>query len=75
MFMPVSGCYYEEFEFEILNRWGAIIFVSNSLDQGWDGNINGKKAPIGMYNWRMRYKKFSWQKLSNYDYGQVHLIR
>lgn len=75
MFMPVTGCYYEEFEFEILDRWGAIIFSSNSLDQGWDGTINGKKAPIGMYNWRMRYKKFSWQKLSNYDYGQVHLIR
>jgi gliding motility-associated-like protein len=75
IFMPVTGCYYEEFEFEILDRWGAIIFVSSSVDQGWDGTMNGKKAPIGMYNWRMRYKKFSWQKLSNYDYGQVHLIR
>lgn len=75
VFSPVSGCYYEEFEFEILNRWGEIIFISNSLDQGWDGFINGKLAPIGMYNWRMRYKKYSWQKLTKYEYGQVQLVR
>lgn len=75
IFKAISGCYYEEFEFEILNRWGGIIYKSNHLEDGWDGTINGKQAPMGMYNWRLRYKKFSWQKLSNYDYGQLILIR
>jgi len=34
---------------KIYNRWGELVFQSTDIDQGWDGNINGKPAPLGTY--------------------------
>ena len=34
---------------KIFNRWGEMIFYSNSLDQGWNGIYNGIEAPQGSY--------------------------
>jgi len=39
----------QEFEMEIFNRWGERIFVSNDINTGWDGYVNGKLAPMGVY--------------------------
>jgi len=38
----------------IYNRWGQIVFekrdfAPNDPSAGWDGNVNGKKAPIDVY--------------------------
>jgi len=38
----------------IFNRWGQLVFekrnfAANSETEGWDGNFNGKKAPIDVY--------------------------
>jgi len=75
IFYPVTECYYEEFEFEILNRWGEIFFKTTDPNQGWDGTHKGKEVPKGQYNWRMRYKKYSWMRESNYEYGEFILVR
>ena len=34
---------------KIYNRWGELVFQTTDIDQGWDGNINGKPAPLGTY--------------------------
>ena len=34
---------------EIFNRWGEIVFQSNSSGQGWDGTFNGIRQTIGTY--------------------------
>jgi len=41
----------QEFLFEIYDRWGERIFISNQLEARWDGRINGKPAPDGVYSW------------------------
>ena len=33
----------------IFNRWGELIYQTSSLDEGWDGKVNGKPAPPGAY--------------------------
>ena len=34
----------------IYNRWGQLIFTTNSLDgRGWDGDFNGVPQPEGVY--------------------------
>jgi gliding motility-associated-like protein len=33
----------------IYNRWGQLIFESNSQDNQWDGTYHGQKSPIGSY--------------------------
>jgi len=38
------------FNMQVFNRWGELIFETNSKDgQGWDGRFNGKLQPEGVY--------------------------
>lgn len=34
---------------KIYNRWGELVFQTSDFDQGWDGTVNGKAAPLGTY--------------------------
>ena len=38
-----------EYRFQIVNRWGAPVFETTSYEEGWDGMVNGKPAPQGIY--------------------------
>jgi gliding motility-associated-like protein len=40
--------------FKVYNRWGQLIFNTNSLADGWDGTIKGVKQPAGTYVWMVR---------------------
>lgn len=33
----------------IYNRWGKLLFETNSIFTNWDGSIGGKPAPVGVY--------------------------
>ena len=37
------------YNMRIFNRWGSLIFESNDIDYPWDGTINGRQAPAGIY--------------------------
>lgn len=39
------------FNMYIYDRWGQLLFRSESMDQGWDGTVNGKPCPSGTYVW------------------------
>ncbi|MDZ7606045.1 MAG: gliding motility-associated C-terminal domain-containing protein [Cyclobacteriaceae bacterium] len=41
--------YITEVIMKIYNRWGELVFQTTDVDRGWDGNINGKPAPLGTY--------------------------
>ena len=46
-----------EYEMTIYNRWGEQIFISNSVDVGWDGYVKGEKmAQQGVYIWQVKGK-------------------
>jgi gliding motility-associated-like protein len=74
-FMPVStGVDPQSFNMKIFNRWGEVIFETNSLDRKWDGTIkNNKPAPVGNYIWKADFKDI--QGFSHSMKGQVLLIR
>ena len=36
-------------QMKIYNRWGELVYQTTEIDQGWDGTINGKPAPLGTY--------------------------
>ena len=42
--------------FNILNRWGQLVFSTTELFKGWDGTSNGVKQPIGNYIWILKGK-------------------
>lgn len=49
-------CLFEEFEFRLFNRWGELIFVSETADFEWDGTYGGKVIQDGTYVWQAVYK-------------------
>ncbi|MBK0403760.1 gliding motility-associated C-terminal domain-containing protein [Adhaeribacter sp. BT258] len=49
----VKGRFQNNFSLVILNRWGQIVFESKDPKKGWDGKMNGKEAPIGVYAYRL----------------------
>lgn len=44
------------FEIEVFDRWGGVIFRSESATAAWDGTIGGSPAANDVYVWRMRYR-------------------
>ena len=43
----------KNYTLNIYNKWGQIIFKSNSYAINWDGKINGTDAPTGVYAYRV----------------------
>ena len=54
-FLPMVVGEPSDFEMEIRNRWGQVVFRSTSVGTGWDGRIQGNHAPAGTYYWTVRY--------------------
>ncbi len=60
-----------DFELQIFNRWGEIIWESHDINAAWDGTYNGQPVPQGAYTWIIRTrelisdKKYVWNGLIN----------
>ncbi len=48
-FQPYTNCPVESFTLQIFNRWGALVFESSSMQEGWDGTFKGQAAGGGVY--------------------------
>jgi gliding motility-associated-like protein len=44
------------FSMLIFDQWGVNIFETQDIHQGWDGTIEGKPAPLGMYVYTIVYE-------------------
>ncbi|MBL7755059.1 MAG: gliding motility-associated C-terminal domain-containing protein, partial [Chitinophagaceae bacterium] len=58
VFRPVGNARFEQYDFSVYNRWGQRVFQTNSLNTGWNGEINGKQADLGTYHFLLRYRCF-----------------
>ncbi|WP_163323092.1 PKD domain-containing protein [Draconibacterium mangrovi] len=74
-FMPVGlGADVDRFNLQIFDRWGQLIFESDTPDNTWDGTTKkGEPAPKGNYVWISHY--FDIQGYEHDQKGQVLLIR
>ena len=45
----VRGLLISRLEFRVYNRWGEVVFETNSPNKGWDGQLRGAPAPSGSY--------------------------
>ncbi len=43
------------YDFKIFDRWGQIIFTTNSLESQWDGTFKGVNCKDGVYVWKIKY--------------------
>ena len=43
------------YSFYIFNRWGELIFESESINDLWDGKYKGEYVQNGVYVWKLRF--------------------
>jgi gliding motility-associated-like protein len=62
--------------FQIYNRWGELVFETDTDNVGWDGTYKGDNCPEGLYIWKLFYTTVNgpYIKKSN-AFGQILLIR
>lgn len=74
-FQPVFDCRIADFEMQIYNRWGEVVFSSSEPTVGWNGkDKNNVDALPGLYAVTIRYKDFSRNTITVFN-GSVSLIR
>src|SRR5690606_3692430 len=49
----VYGAGIETLDFKLYNRWGQLVFETNSLDKGWDGVYKGKPQEMESYGYTL----------------------
>ena len=56
-FTPVitSGVDIYQYQMQIFNRWGEIVWESFDVSSKWDGTYNGSKCADGVYSWQIRF--------------------
>ncbi len=50
---PTEGI--ENYHFYIYNRWGQLMWETNSFFDSWDGTFNGADCPTGVFVWTMKF--------------------
>lgn len=63
-----------EFDLFIFNRWGEIIFTSESLTSGWDGTFKGRDVKNDVYVWKVKTRSLATEKYYE-RIGHVTLVR
>ena len=54
--LPLNYCRMSDYQMQIFNRYGELVFASETPEVGWDGTWKGKAAFTGNYVWMVRYK-------------------
>ncbi|MDD4604238.1 MAG: gliding motility-associated C-terminal domain-containing protein [Bacteroidales bacterium] len=75
----VEGLYRNvKFTITIFDRWGQQIFVSEDIDNGWDGTYRGQNCPSGAYVWKVNVNFIGQDIITQGDIvfkGTVTLVR
>lgn len=76
VFLPeVSGLLDTDYQLEIYNRWGQLIFKSNDKFEAWDGTYRGEKAQSITYTIRVKGISAIDGTSEIIEYGFLNLIR
>ena len=58
--------------FEIFDRWGGRVFVTDDVQQGWDGTLKGEALPPGVFLYKVRYNCADEEKIQA---GSLTILR
>ena len=76
LFRPVITCPVTEYNMQIFNRWGELIFETSNVNESWDGRYKNQPGDIGVYVWVVNYTGLRRATLFSESLsGNVTLIR
>ncbi len=70
--IKVKGEGFDLANFEIYDRWGQLLFKTDDITVGWDGNYKGKPMEVGTYFYMVEYSANGKSKMIK---GDISLIR
>ncbi|MEE2700062.1 MAG: choice-of-anchor L domain-containing protein [Bacteroidota bacterium] len=50
----IKGDFINSFQMDVVNRWGEVIFSTNSIDKYWDGKFEGQAVTQGSYYYNIK---------------------
>ena len=62
-----------DFQMDIYNRWGEVMFTTKDQTVGWDGYFKGRLSPQGVYLYKLELKFVSGESTTRV--GDVTLLR
>jgi gliding motility-associated-like protein len=62
-----------DIHFVVADRWGQIVFETNDINKGWDGNFNGKPCNPDVFGYYITYRCNNGQE--SFKKGNITLIR
>jgi len=65
--------FVKDFQIQIYNRWGQMIFETKDKNQPWDGKVNGNAVGADVYFYRMRYT--GWEGSDKTQSGNFTVLR
>jgi gliding motility-associated-like protein len=75
VFIPLFGCPPIDYEMQIFDRWGYVVFSTKDVNVGWDGKISPSEyAKMDTYVWKISFRLYEGDKLRKYT-GYVVLVR
>ena len=45
----LSGFHVQTYNLKIYSRWGMVLYETNNIEDGWDGNYRGQPVREGVY--------------------------
>jgi gliding motility-associated-like protein len=54
-FKPIYHGTINSFQINVFNRWGQKVYESKDVYEGWDGRLNGRQCPCGVYFYIIEY--------------------
>lgn len=66
------GLGVQDFQLQVFNRWGELIWETTDLSKGWNGTYKGRIVQEDVYVWRMEYTGKTTRQIV---YGHVTVIR
>lgn len=64
---------FETFNIQIFSRWGEMVYESNKIKEGWDGNFKGEPAQQDVYTYLVKVTNAKGKEFVYY--GTVTLLR
>lgn len=72
-YLPIYYSAIDEADLIITNRWGEVVFNTDDLSIGWDGNFQGTPCSEGVYYYSIRFTDIFGEQ--DQIQGFFHLIR
>ncbi len=72
-FFDIKGVHICQFNLQVFDRWGRVVFESNSLDNKWNGKVNDELSPVTVFAYIIKVKSCTGKTIEKA--GTVTVIR